>query len=76
MKMFGYIKKNNKFILTFKGKENLPFWLYLKISKDEFEQLAINFNAEIDLLGKIFFYSKDDIKCFIKELNKWRFVKK
>ena len=48
MKAFGYTKKNNKFMLTFRKKENLPIWLYLKISKEQFEQLMIEYNIEID----------------------------
>ena len=70
MKAFGYTKKNNKFMLTFRKKENLPVWLYLKISKEQFEQLMIKYNGEMDLTGKWFFYNKNDIENFINLLKK------
>ena len=70
MKAFGYTKKNNKFILTFRKKENLPVWLYLKISKEQFEQLMIEHNGEMDLTGRWFFYNKNDIENFINLLKK------
>ena len=70
MKAFGYTKKNNKFILTFRKKENLPVWLYLKISKEQFEQLMIEYNGEMDLTGRWFFYTKNDIENFINLLKK------
>lgn len=70
MKAFGYTKKNNKFMLTFRKKENLPVWLYLKISKEQFEQLMIEYNGEMDLTGRWFFYTKDDIENFINLLKK------
>lgn len=70
MKAFGYTKKNNKFMLTFRKKENLPVWLYLKISKEQFEQLMIEHNGEMDLTGRWFFYNKNDIENFINLLKK------
>ena len=65
---FSY--KKNRYYLQHKKNQSVPIYIFLKINKECFNNLVLEFNGTIDMNGEVFFYSKNDIIKFINFLKK------